>query len=136
MDRMALEIALKQKVPCGGWCPKGRLSEDGPILAHFPLTETPSSDYLERTEWNVRDSDGTLILTWGTPTGGTAYTVQMANKYEKPVYVVDFMIETDSKSVHAWLSENEIEILNVAGPRGSSPLFNGKDVVGFLKELV
>ena len=67
VDRAALDVALDLSLPCGGWCPKGRKAEDGPIAAHYPLTETPLDSYPQRTEWNVRDSDGTLVLTRGKP---------------------------------------------------------------------
>jgi len=74
VDRAALDAALSLNIPCGGWCPKGRKSEDGPIPERYPLQETDSASYPVRTEMNVRDSDGTLILTWGRPTGETALT--------------------------------------------------------------
>jgi hypothetical protein len=56
-DRAALEWAIEYQVPHGGWCPKGRKAENGRIPDRFNLPETPSSDYLQRNEWNVRDSD-------------------------------------------------------------------------------
>ena len=65
MDRAALDVALENDIACGGWCPKGRLAEDGPIDAKYPLTETESPLLTQRTEANVRDSDGTLILSGG-----------------------------------------------------------------------
>ena len=71
VDRAALDVALELSIPCGGWCPKGRKAEDGALPARYPLKETPSEEYAQRTTWNVRDSDGTLILTHGAPTGGT-----------------------------------------------------------------
>lgn len=56
--------------PCGGWCPRGRLAEDGPISPVYPLSEeTTLSDYAVRTAWNVRDSDATLVLAAGPLTG-------------------------------------------------------------------
>lgn len=61
-DRAALDWALAHGVPCGGWCPKGRKAEDGPIDLKYPLKETPSSSYIQRTEWNVRDSDATVVF--------------------------------------------------------------------------
>ena len=63
VDRAALDVALELGLPCGGWCPRGRRAEDGPIDPRYPLTETPWDGYPQRTEWNVRDADGTLILT-------------------------------------------------------------------------
>ena len=61
-DRAALDWALRHNVECGGWCPKGRKAEDGPIDPKYPLKETPSAAYLQRTEWNVRDSDATVLF--------------------------------------------------------------------------
>jgi hypothetical protein len=80
VDRAALDAALALNIPCGGWCPKGRKAEDGPIPERYPLQETSSADYRVRTEKNVTDSDGTLILTRGPVTGGTAYTVIVSHE--------------------------------------------------------
>ncbi len=65
VDRAGLDVALALQIPCGGWCPKGRLAEDGVIPADYPLEETPSEGYVQRTEWNVRDSEGTLVIKYG-----------------------------------------------------------------------
>ena len=119
MDRAALDVALELCIACGGWCPRGRLAEDGPIDPRYPLRETPSADYAQRTEWNVRDSDGTLILTRGRPTGGTAQTVDYAQQLGKPYLVVDLAQPADPRAVRAWLARKNIHILNVAGPRES-----------------
>lgn len=67
VDRAALDVALELGLPCGGWCPKGRKAEDGVIHSRYPLKETPSEEYNERTTWNVRDSDGTLIVSDAPP---------------------------------------------------------------------
>ena len=85
-DRAALDWAIAHGVPHGGWCPKGRKAEDGPIDARYKLVETTSSDYLQRTEWNVRDSDGTVVFSIATMlTGGSKKTVDLARKHRKPV---------------------------------------------------
>src|SRR5437660_8666127 len=88
VDRAALDVALELGLPCGGWCPRGRKAEDGVIPDRYPLAETPSPSYRQRTRWNVRDSDGTLILVRGRPTGGTALTLASARRLGKPVLVV------------------------------------------------
>src|SRR5210317_1948565 len=72
VDRGALDAALTLGRVCGGWCPEGRLADDGPIPARYPLQELPGGGYRARTRRNVRDSDATLIVTFGAPTGGTA----------------------------------------------------------------
>lgn len=119
VDRAALDVALALHLPCGGWCPRGRRAEDGPLPAHYPLRETDSADYPPRTERNVRDADATLILNRGPLAGGTAYTVRMAEKHAKPCLVVD--IDTvDRAAVIAWLQERRVATLNIAGPRESS----------------
>ena len=61
-DRTALDWALAHAVECGGWCPKGRKAEDGRIDPKYPLRETPCAAYIQRTEWNVRDSDATFLF--------------------------------------------------------------------------
>ena len=122
VDRGALDAALEAGVPTGGWCPKGRLAEDGEIDMRYPLRETESADYLARTEANVRDSDGTLILVEDTAlTGGTAATKRFAQRLGKPCLVgsVGDRSQAALKSICDWLEANAVATLNVAGPRES-----------------
>lgn len=119
VDRAALDVALARGIPCGGWCPKGRLAEDGAIPPRYPLEETPSAVYAERTAWNVRDSGGTLVLSWGPPANGTALTVDLARGMGKPCLVEDLTGLWCLDEAVAWFERNEIRVLNVAGPRAS-----------------
>ncbi len=120
VDRAALDAAIAAGLPIGGWCPKGRRAEDGPLAAKYPLKETPSDDYAQRTEWNVRDADGTLILAWGSKLqGGTALTQDLARKHHKPCFVVDLNHSVSPIEVRDWAQENHVKVLNVAGPRSS-----------------
>lgn len=121
MDRAALDAALEHNFPCGGWCPKGRKAEDGPLPVRYPLKETKSSDYRVRTERNLKEADGTLILTWGKPTGGTALTIKLVHKHKKLCLVLDLK-EGDrgiTTIIQDWIERNRIQTLNVAGPRES-----------------
>lgn len=120
VDRATLDAALAEGFRIGGWCPQGRRAEDGPIPPRYPLQETPTPDYDERTRWNVRDTDATLILTRGTPSGGTATTIEAAHTLEKPLYVIDLDESTDVEPAAAWVRANDVAVLNVAGPRESS----------------
>ena len=123
VDRAALDAALAFGIPCGGWCPKGRLAEDGPIPARYPLNETPSCDYPARTEWNVRDSDGTLVLSWGRPSGGTALTIALARRLKRPCLVIDLEpADLSCEKIAAWIDLHDVAVLNVAGPRESAGL--------------
>ncbi len=119
VDRAALDFALEEGFSCGGWCPKGRRAEDGVIAQHYPLDETPSSEYRERTEWNVRDSDGTLVLTHGSPTQGTALTIELAHGLGRPCLVIDLVNQPHWEALAHWVKENTIRVLNIAGPRES-----------------
>lgn len=119
VDRAALDAALELGLPCGGWCPSGRLAEDGPLDRRYPLSETPSANYAQRTEWNVRDSDGTLILHSGEISGGTAFTLALARRQERPHLILDLTRRLDREEVSAWAKMSQVRVLNVAGPRES-----------------
>jgi len=122
-DRAALDFALQVDIDCGGWVPKGRIAEDGVIPANYPnLRETESDDPGERTEFNVRDSDSTLLVTRGTPTGGSALTLQVAASLDKPVLHVDLErepVDLASQRLLQWLQDIRPSVLNIAGPRTS-----------------
>lgn len=119
VDRAALDVALQVGLPCGGWCPKGRLAEDGPIDVRYPLTESDSDQYSVRTDLNARDSDGTLILSFGELEGGTKLTEECAIKYKKPLFIVEASDVSSLVEVRRWIEEHSIKVLNIAGPRES-----------------
>jgi hypothetical protein len=121
-DRAALDFALKYYIPYGGWIPKGRIAEDGPLPEKYQLQEMPTASYPKRTEQNVIDSDGTLIFSRGKPTGGTDYTRKMVLKHKKQLLHIDLNLRTSYDAAHllsSWIDLQHIKILNVAGPRAS-----------------
>lgn len=120
VDRGALDAAIELHIEHGGWCPRGRIAEDGTISRHYQLRETETSDYRERTERNVVESDGTLILFRERLFGGTALTRRLAAKYGKPFLLVDLARTVDPALVRPWIVEHGIRVLNIAGPRESS----------------
>jgi hypothetical protein len=139
VDRAALDVAVNMGVKTGGWCPHGRRAEDGRIADMYPLKETPGKKYPQRTKWNVRDSDGTLILTWGPPTGGTALTASVAEQYEKPLHLVDIepmWTAADLTECIDWINRHQLRVLNVAGPRSSQSPGAYDAATRFLRELV
>lgn len=119
VDRAALDAAMALGLDVGGWCPAGRRAEDGAIPQGYPLRETESADYAVRTEWNVRDSDATLILYRGALTGGTALTAKLARRLGRPLLVRDLDSEPEPGEVALWLRANRVRVLNCAGPRES-----------------
>jgi hypothetical protein len=135
VDRAALDFAIQHGFEHGGWCPRDRRAEDGPIPSAYELHETDSPEYVERTEQNVVDSDATLIVARERElSGGTAFTNICVEKHGRPVLVV---VEADGVSQGAaalgkFLTQNGVRTLNVAGPRESQAPGLGK----FVQELL
>jgi hypothetical protein len=136
VDQAALRAAKHCGLMIGGWCPPGRLCEAGVIPAEFPLEETeqdrspdaPDVPRSQRTEWNVRDSDGTLVLAAGgnrsgCPTiadAGTEWAMQCAQRYGRPLLVCDVGDPSAKEKVQEWLGQNPIKVLSVGGPAEST----------------
>jgi hypothetical protein len=124
-DRAALDVAIANGIPHGGWCPRGRMAEDGPIDGRYRLRETPSANYAQRTRRNIRDSDATVVFsTRHEISGGTGLTLDFARRIGKPVL---HLVQGDppAKLAHAletltaFLIEHDVRTLNIAGPRAS-----------------
>jgi len=123
-------------IPHGGWCPRERLAEDGRIPDRYRLQETNSSEYAVRTEWNVRDSDATLILTQGEMSGGTKLTAVLALRYSKPLLVINLTENPLPMSAVQWLLRHNVHTLNIAGPRESTSPGIYKAARSFLSEVL
>ncbi len=122
MDRAALDVALKHQIKCGGWCPEGRLDEGGKIPDRYPMTELKKGGPNERTAQNVYDSDGTIVIYFHELSGGTAYTVGCCIEQRQPYRLIDaakYSPEDAVPLMGAFIRDNDIEILNIAGPRAS-----------------
>lgn len=121
VDRAALDVAMALGIPCGGWCPKGRIAEDGLIPPHYPLVETEDAEYIERTRRNVTDADGILILYSHSLYAGTRHTLNLAVDYNRPSLTVDLTLDPDPADVLAWLVRfDRGVVINIAGPRESN----------------
>jgi Circularly permutated YpsA SLOG family len=121
-DRAALDWAIAHGVRHGGWCPRGRKAEDGPIPRRYRLKETRSGVYAVRTRWNVRDSDGTVIFSVKRRlTGGTRRTRKFALKLGKPLLQLNAMggAAHAGRRLTQFIRRHAIGVLNVAGPRAS-----------------
>ena len=120
VDRGALDAALASGFACGGWCPKDRNAEDGPIPDKYPMTLLAGGGYRQRTVMNVLDSDGTAILFNQSLSGGTLYTHDVCRRERKPYIVLDATQISESAAaatIVRFIEEHGIQVLNVAGPR-------------------
>ena len=119
-DQAALDAAIQWRIPHGGWIPKGRLTETGRLPDKYKLTEMSTDSYPERSEQNVIDSDGTLIISHGDLTGGSKYTQEKAEEHKKPCIHIDLEKINAFQAAHVvkkWASDNNVETLNVAGSK-------------------
>jgi hypothetical protein len=119
VDRAALDAAIALELPHGGWCPLGRIAEDGPIPHHYQLQEHFSSKYSDRTKQNVLDSNGTLVLYRWDLEGGTLKTFSYAVGLNKPCIRVRLTHPGRLERIRDWIVANDVRVLNVAGPRAS-----------------
>jgi hypothetical protein len=143
VDQAALRAATDAGLQVGGWCPPGRECEAGVISAEFPLKETederslnaPDVPRSQRTEWNVRDSDATLVIRAGGASSqpspgvrvasrdaatGIEWTVECAKRYKRPLLVCEIGDAAAPDQIVRWLATNGIGTLNVAGPAESA----------------
>ena len=122
-DRAALDAALEVGLATGGWIPRGRRAEDGAVPERYSnLIETESDAYEPRTELNVRDSDATVIFSFGPVFGGSALTAQIARLLGRPHLLIDLERCTPNEAIQElclWLTTKRPYVLNVAGPRAS-----------------
>ena len=119
-DRAALDFACLNRIPHGGWCPRGRLAVDGALSFKYQLRETESAGYRQRTKRNIQDSDATVIFNSGDLDGGTLQTQVLAEKMRKPhrLFQLDAQeLELTALNLVSWLEQGKFSILNVAGPR-------------------
>lgn len=122
VDRGVLDAALDAGFPCGGWCPEGRIAEDGVIPERYPLVEQAGAGYEERTLANVVDSDGTAILYFGELEGGTRLTRDYCVERGKPYELIDAAVTEPRDAalkIAAFVERNRLAVLNFAGPRAS-----------------
>ena len=145
VDRAGLDAAIFHGISHGGWCPKGRLAEDGPIPSRYALKENSSRNYAVRTRQNVKDSDGTLILFEHEMTRGTGLTSKCAQQLRRPLCCIDIaefsqwsddQFELQLRKASDWIDENKILVLNIAGPRESSAIGIGRVAESFLVRLL
>src|SRR5437667_5915646 len=119
VDRAALDVALKHRIKCGGWCPAGRLDENGKIPDRYPLKELKKGGNEERTLQNVRDSDGTIVIYFHELEGGTAYTIGCCIEHRQPHRSIDaakYSPEDAATLMVAFVYDHDVETLNFDGP--------------------
>lgn len=136
VDRAGLDAALEAGIAVGGYCPKGRLAEDGAVPECYPLIELKSNRYASRTEKNVVQSDGTLVLNVGELSDGTKATVEFAKEHGRPFLVLQLDGSPSLKDCRSWLAAHSLKTLNVAGPRESKHPGIYRQALRFLRLLL
>ena len=137
-DRAALDFAIRHNIPYGGWVPKGRKTEDGSLPEKYNLQEMPTGQYSKRTEKNILDPDGTLIVSHGLLTGGSALTTKFAELHGKPWIHIDLEMTSYSEAammIQECIGQNRIKIMNVAGPGAVKDPMIYQAVMELLEEM-
>jgi hypothetical protein len=118
VDRAALDWAIASDLTHGGWCPFGRLAQDGKVPDHYLLKETQSSGYSQRTRKNIEETDATLIIHQGLLAGGSKLTLRFAQELKKPycLFDLDKPWSPQADQARQWFSAHSVQILNIAGP--------------------
>jgi hypothetical protein len=121
-DQGALDAAIRLGIDHGGWIPKGRKTEAGPLADRYRLDEMPTADYHPRTEKNVFSAEATVIFSHGPLKGGSRLTRQLAEHHGRPWLHID--LDTTAafdaaRKLNDWIRQYDIKVLNVAGPRAS-----------------
>ena len=135
-DQAALDVAIELGFEHGGWIPRGRKTENGLLPDKYKLQEMPTTSYPKRTEQNILDSDGTLIICHGKLTGGSALTRKMAKKHSRPWVHADMdvlSVPDAARTIKSWIDQNNVRVLNVAGSRASKDPEIYKTTVEILK---
>ncbi len=138
-DQAALDVAIKLGFPHGGWVQKGRKTQGGVLPAKYHLKELTTAGYKQRIEQNVIDSDGTVIISHGEPTGGAEYSRKMADKHHRPCLQMDLKENSTfiiASKVNIWVLENNIEVLNVTGSRVSEDSTIYKDTMDIVEGAI
>ena len=138
-DQAALDMAIELGFEHGGWIPRGRKTENGLLPDKYKLQEMPTTSYPKRTEQNILDSDGTLIICHGKLTGGSSLTRKLAKKHDRPWLHLDMdklSVCDASKTTTSWIDRNGIQVLNVAGSRASKDLGIYKATMEILRTVL
>ena len=120
VDRSALDFSIQYNIPHGGWCPKDRWAEDGPISNIYNLTETKEKLPEVRTLKNVLSSDGTLIIYKEIKDKGTLKTIELCIQNNKSFIEIELTKRVEKAKFNHWLISNNIKTLNIAGSRESN----------------
>jgi hypothetical protein len=138
-DQGALDVAIKYGIPHGGWIQKGRKTQSGILPPKYHLKEMSTASFKDRIEQNVIDSNGSVIITHGTLTGGADYCLKMAVKHDRPYLHIDLNTLSEftaASRLNAWIRDNDIEVLNVNGSRASEDSSIYKDTMDIIESAV
>jgi hypothetical protein len=137
-DRAGLAATKPAGIATGGWMPKGFRAQDGshPEFAElYGIQEHASDRYPPRTALNVKESDATIRFAtdWSSP--GEVLTLEMCERYGKPQLEVTPGGQVSPADVAAWLVENNVRVLNVAGNAERTSPGIEAFVVAFMMEV-
>jgi hypothetical protein len=117
-ERAAWRAARAFGVATGGWMPAGFGSDDGPhpeFAELYSASDLPT-DGDDPAYRNVQESDGTLWI-GATTTSAAQVTVRACQELGRTCLPIDPGAAFGPSHVAAWILEQKIRVLNVAGNR-------------------
>jgi len=117
-DQAGLRIAKQFRIPTGGWMPSDWQTEDGSrpeFQQLYGMKCLHTGGYRERTEANVRLSDGTIRFAADFNSMGEKCTLNAILDNYKPYMDIDINNPVTTAIVAKWIREKNVKKLNIAG---------------------
>jgi len=118
-EQAALDASIKLGIAYGGWIPKEGHGTIRPDAARYNLLEMPTANQTEAQKKNIRESDGTLILSHGTLSSKLENTAKSTRRYSTPLLQVDLNNTSAFNAaslINDWIIDNDLTTLHVTGP--------------------
>lgn len=137
-ERAALDSAIKNGFKTGGWCVRGRISNNQRIPERYELKETASTETAQKTELNVRDANGTLVIYHGKQNGFTHVINEFCVKHRRPYLLVNIDNDANEEKevIKVWTDANKIVVLNVASDKIDNSEESYKRTLTILNKLL
>jgi predicted Rossmann-fold nucleotide-binding protein len=132
VEKAALDAAIKLDIPHQGWTYKSRHAENDVLPERYNVKEIANPSYFERLEKNIKDSDGTVILTYGQLIRGSNATSDLAQKHKKPCLLLELNTCTRiqaSSSIRKWMENHGIKEVFFTGSKPIAAPNINEDVI-------
>jgi len=118
-DQAALDAAISLGIPHGGYIPWGRMTEIGTLPSKYKLKELKTDNHFDCIERNVKESNGTLIVSVGELNDDVKHARKTTMKHTHQLFIVDLDLTPSFEAVtpaNDWIQKYSIYELYIIGP--------------------